>query len=83
MEPLENNIIDFVRENWSHDLTDDECSVILWNLTAYPFCTLDKVKQQLRSQFIESDGDFNAAIKKYDDHMRAELKRLQLEDEMS
>lgn len=29
------------------DITDEECDFILWELTAFPFCSLDMLREQL------------------------------------
>lgn len=75
------NFKDFVRRYWSQSLTDEECDLVLWNLTSFPFSPLEKIRNELVLQHAESDGNIDLAMKTYDDYVRSELKRLREEDE--
>lgn len=72
---------DFVRKYWSQDLTDEECDLVLWNLTGFPMVPIETIKEQLVSQYKESGGNIDLAMKTYDDYVRRELKRLREEED--
>ena len=71
---------DFIRKYWSQDLTDEECDLVLWNLTGFPLVPIETIKEQLVSQYKESGGNIDLAMKTYDDYVRRELKRLREEE---
>jgi hypothetical protein len=76
----EENFTDFVRKYWSQDLTDAECDLILWNLTAFPFAPIEMIREQLTLQYIESGGNIDVALKASYDHIRNAINQLKEEE---
>lgn len=53
---------DLVRANWSRELTDEECSTILWELTAFPFIPVEEIAEQVKAIYAESGGNIGIAL---------------------
>lgn len=75
------NGLDLVRE-YIPDADDEKCDFILWNLTAFPFVEIDKLREQLQHvKDIGVEAAVEEAEREYSEVCRSIPKRKEGEAE--
>ena len=69
--------INLVASIWPN-ITEAQCDLLLWETTCFPFGSAEKVEQQLKENYVQSDGNIEKLLAICDAKLRDEVSKSQV-----